>query len=83
MIINVGDVFIKKLYNEDNLLNFYKTLTNNINKYNMLNIEDNLLNFYKILANNIYKYNMLNIEDYFKLSRKYFYRNKKMNILYY
>ena len=53
----VGNKFtkIRKLKNEDILLNLDKILTNNINKY----------------------YNMLNIGNYFKISRKYFYRNKK------
>ena len=53
----VGNKFtkIRKLKNEDILLNLDKTLTNNINKY----------------------YNMFNIGNYFKISRKYFHRNKK------
>ena len=53
----VGNKFtkIRKLKNEDILLNLDKILTNNIDKY----------------------YNMLNIGNYFKISRKYFYRNKK------
>ena len=46
---------IRKLKNEDILLNFDKILTNNIDKY----------------------YNMFNIGNYLKISRKYFYRNKK------
>ena len=61
--MNVGDKFtkIKKLKNEDILLNLDNILSNNINKY----------------------YNMFNIRNYFEISRKYFYRKKKMNILYY
>ena len=53
----VGNKFtkIRKLKNEDILLNLDNILTNNINKY----------------------YNMLNIGNYSKISRKYFYRNKK------
>ena len=59
----VGNKFtkIRKLKNEDILLDLDNILSNNINKY----------------------YNMFNKGNYFKISRKYFYRNKKMNILYY
>ena len=53
-------------------------------KSRKLKNEDILLHLDKILTNNINKYyDMFNIENCFKLSRKYFYKNKKMNILYY
>ena len=61
--MNVGNKFtkIRKLKNEDILLNLNTILSNIINKY----------------------YNMFNKGNYFEIFKKYFYRNKKMNILYY
>ena len=61
--MNVGNKFtkIRKLKNEDILLNLDTILSNIINKY----------------------YNMFNIGNCFEIFKKYFYRNKKMNILYY
>ena len=47
-------------------------------KNKKLKNEDILFHLDKILTNNINKYyNMFNIENYFKLSRKYFHKNKK------
>ena len=47
-------------------------------KNKKLKNEDILLHLDKILTNNINKYyNVFNIENCFKLSRKYFYKNKK------
>ena len=51
---------------------------NKFTKIRKLKNEDILLILDKILTNNIDKYyNMYNIGNYFKISRKYFYRNKK------
>ena len=47
-------------------------------KNKKLKNEDILLHLDKILTNNINQYyNMFNIENYFKLTRKYIYKNKK------
>ena len=57
---------------------------NKFTKIRKLKNEDILLNLDNILSKNINKYhNMFYIRNYFEISRKYFYRNKKDEYIYY